>query len=354
MAGSTRRSLSTDEVDLSGRVSGAVLAVVRRHAGFTQERLAERLGVGLTTLQAWESGRNPLPRLPYGRLRQVRRSLAAAGAEHRLLRTWDAALDADSVLADIDTADPSEHPLAHIVPDRAATDLLAWPLTGQPPRALAGEDITLNVGRGERAAAAAALRRVVDADDAPEPESAMLRRQVVYLVVDDPASQEWLAEQRRRDAARARDLRTWSPEWPVARSAAVTAAVAGNLDPLRRFLAEGLADDATIAANLNYWAYWAGELPETWSADGLMLEPAGWPGERLLETLLDGIDGAPYADLAAHTLWALLRARRQLAAAPAWRSRIAATVRRALDAGQLADSARVLLEQINYMMMVGE
>lgn len=348
MAKGTR--LIRDEVDLSGRVSGAVLAAVRRQVGLTQERLAERLGVGLTTLQAWESGRNPLPRLPYGRLRQVRRSLAAAGAEHRLLRQWDAALDADSVLADLDGVDPLEHPLAHTVPDRATTDLLAWPLTGQPPRALVGDNITLNVGRGERAAAAAALRRVVDVDGAPEPESAMLRRQVVYLVADDPASQGWLAEQRRRDAARARDLRTWSPEWPVARSAAVTAASSGDLEPLHRFLAEGLADEATITANLNYWAYWAGETGETWSADGLMLEPATWSGERLLETLLFGIDGAPYADLSAHTLWALLRARRQLAMDPAWRPRIAATVRRALDSGQLGESARIKLEQVNYMM----
>jgi hypothetical protein len=63
-----------------------------------------------------------------------------------------------------------------------------------------------------------------------------------------------------------------------------------------------------VSANLNYWAYWAGEGPATWHADSAMTRPAAgtWDDTLLLATPLRGIVHAPYRDLRAHTLWALL------------------------------------------------
>jgi hypothetical protein len=54
------------------------------------------------------------------------------------------------------------------LPDRAMTGLLAWPLSGQPPRQLASTRADLAAGSGEIAAVSAALREA--ADRAPERE----------------------------------------------------------------------------------------------------------------------------------------------------------------------------------------
>lgn len=73
-----------------------------------------------------------------------------------------------------------------------------------------------------------------------------------------------------------------------------------------------------ISANLNYWAYWVGESSATWNTDSAMTRPAAstWDGTSLLETLLRGIVHAPYRDLCAHTLWALLLLRRPQLTSP--------------------------------------
>ncbi|MGH8880253.1 MAG: helix-turn-helix domain-containing protein, partial [Stackebrandtia sp.] len=53
-------ALTGGETEVAGRVAGAVLAAIRVQLGRTQEQLATELSVGLTTIQAWESGRRPL------------------------------------------------------------------------------------------------------------------------------------------------------------------------------------------------------------------------------------------------------------------------------------------------------
>jgi len=85
---------------------------------------------------------------------------------------------------------------------------------------------------------------------------------------------------------------------------------------MHRFIDQGLSDDRLISANLNYWAYWAGEYPALWNGDSAMTQASDdlWSGTRLLGTLLRGIVHAPYRDLCAHSLWALLLHHRQLAA----------------------------------------
>lgn len=157
---------------------------------------------------------------------------------------------------------------------------------------------------------------------------------------------------RPRDLRAPGDLRQWTPRWAAARSAAHVAATAGDLDPLHRFIDQGLIDDRLISANLDYWAYWAGESPARWNADSAMIRPTAstWDGTLLLGTLLRGVVHAPYRDLCAHTLWALLLLRRPRRTSPQQLPAIESAVSQALEPGALAPSARQCLEQVSYLM----
>lgn len=106
-----------------------------------------------------------------------------------------------------------------------------------------------------------------------------------------------------------------------------------------------------ISANLNYWAYWVGESSATWNTDSAMTRPAAstWDGTSLLETLLRGIVHAPYRDLCAHTLWALLLLRRPQLTSPRRLPAIKAAVSHALQTGALSSSARQRPEQVSYL-----
>jgi hypothetical protein len=243
-----------------------------------------------------------------------------------------------------------------VVPDRAMTALLAWPLTGQPPRQLASARADLATGHAEITAVTTALREAADRASGAERDGerpAMLRRQARFLLAqaDDPAARQWAASTEASDLRAPGDLRQWTPRWTAARSAAHVAATAGNLDPLHRFIDQGLTDDRLISANLNYWAYWAGETTALWNADSAMTRPTAgtWDGTLLLGTLLRGIVHAPYRDLCAHTLWALLLLRRPQLTSPRQLPAIKSAVSQALQAGALAPSARQRLEQVSYL-----
>jgi transcriptional regulator with XRE-family HTH domain len=339
---------------LAGRVGGAVMAAIRRRIPMTQEDLAARLGVSLTTVQAWEKGRKPLVNAPFARLHDLRRELRAVGADPGLLWLWDKALPVDVMLAALEISEPDRHPLALVVPDRTTTELLAWPLSGQPPRQLADADAVLAVGRGELDAVTASLREVAERANGDGEQPSMLRRQAKFLLAkasnEDPVARQWAADAELRDLRSPGSLDEWTPRWPVARSAAFAAAQAGDLDPIHRFIDRGLANDHLVSANLNYWAYWVGEHSAPWNGDSAMTGDEEWSGTRLLGTLLNGIVNEPYRDMSAHTLWALLLFRRQLADSPRWQPPIRTAVTQALDAGILADSARQRLEQVDYLV----
>lgn len=343
---------------LAGRVGGAVLAAIRRHIPLTQEELARRLDVSLTTVQAWEQGRKPLVNAPFARLQNLRREMRAAGADPGLLWLWDRALPVDVMLAALDTPEPERHPLALVVPDRTTTELLAWPLSGEPPRQLADTNAVVAVGRGELDLVTASLRDVAERANGDGEQSSMLRRQVKFLLAkssNDPVARQWVADTELRDLRSPGKLGEWTPRWAVARSAAFAAAQAGDLDPIHRFIDRGLSDDQLMNANLNYWAYWVGEHPAPWNGDSAMTETGDeeWSGARLLASLLHGIVNAPYRDMSAHSLWALLLYKRQLAASPRWQPHIRAAIAQALDAGILTDSARQRLEQVDYLVRSG-
>ncbi|GGM70837.1 hypothetical protein GCM10012275_46600 [Longimycelium tulufanense] len=350
MTRSAESGRTGSKAGLAGRVTGAVLKALRAHVGLSQELFAERLQVAKTTVQAWESGRRPLINTPFTELQRVRRLLQTCGAVPNQLAVWDQALTADTILADIGSLSIESHPLALVVPDRTLTELLAWPLSGVPPQRLSEVRAELPIETGVRAALAADLRRVVDRST-DGLTAAMLRRQAKYLVANHEPSQDWLADVTARDVRRVRSLQDWTPDWAVFRSHAVSAAVAGDLDPLTRFVREGLATDRDIAANLNYWAYWVGEIGDRWTSDTDMLNTdQAWSGQALLDSLLKGLEHAPYRELCAHTLWALLRCRRSLIDNPSLKTRIRWAIDAVTSKHQLvSDQAKHRLEQVAYL-----
>jgi len=95
------------------------------------------------------------------------------------------------------------------------------------------------------------------------------------------------------------------------RSSAVALAHSGDRDPLRTFLVRTHAVDYLERANLNYWAYWVGEVDAVCADDTFMTQvaPRHWTGSRLLRHLLRLVrPGSGHLELDVHTLWALLLA----------------------------------------------
>jgi hypothetical protein len=52
------------------------------------------------------------------------------------------------------------------------------------------------------------------------------------------------------------------PSWVAVRSSAVALAQDGDPEPLQAFVTHGLSSDDQDVANVNYWAYWVGEISE--------------------------------------------------------------------------------------------
>lgn len=130
----------------------------------------------------------------------------------------------------------------------------------------------------------------------------------------------------------------------------------GDQDQLAHFIDAALADDAGEAANLNYWAYWVGELPLELSDDFIANSTsASWPGYKLLTHLADGLDTSHgYLDLNIHTAWSLLQARPNLL-----RSGVAVAVLRdrlpvMLDSAGVSTRGRRELEGIRYAIRLAE
>lgn len=344
------RTLTAGADELAGRVGGAVLAAIRSGMGTTQEQLAERLQIGLSTVQAWEAGRRPLVNASYQDLQRLNRRLRQDGATPALMNVLDQALLVDTIYTDMAVDDGEQHPLALVVPDRTVTELLAWPLTGTPPRDLNGTKARLHVPAGVRDAVALSLTTAADRNHALDERGAMMRRQVKFLVGGVPGCQGWVDTQIAAEVRATPDLRTWSPHWAVARSQAVATAHAGDLEPLRRFIERGLADDAGIEANLNYWAYWVGEHSVPWTQDSDMARAAtDWSGDRLLDSLVEGVVHAPYRELCVHALWALLRRRSHLLKSADVPARVSQAAEQALATGELDVGARRRLEQVLYL-----
>ncbi|MFC1434372.1 helix-turn-helix domain-containing protein [Streptacidiphilus sp. N1-3] len=284
-----------------GVIAGYVFRLIRELLGFTQDGLAERFHVSADTIAGWETGRRALAAVPLGQMLIHRHRLLHLGVSSTLLAALDRAIEADVLF----TAALQEHA-------SAVHPLGAWVLLPAPARARRGPV----AAAPELSAADQCLffaRMRATAESARTPEHFLLRRQALYLAGYDRASDTaaWVDHQQ----ATARP-EGWLDQWLSARSVASVAARQGDRDRIAAFVRnELLDDDRGEVANLNYWAYWTGEIPGVELDDTFMgiRRPDSWHGRRLLHHVADRLDPAyGYLDLYVHTLWALLAARPQL------------------------------------------
>ncbi|WP_052746007.1 helix-turn-helix domain-containing protein [Allosalinactinospora lopnorensis] len=373
MATAKRRTLTTSqsgqpkvEGDREGRIAGYVLKIIRQAASLTQEEFAHRLGVDVTTVQGWESGRRPLMAVSAGTYLRTRHFLLQLGISSRLLSQLDTAMEADRfigyVLGSDCPIDLATHPLATWVITRPFTDLIGWTFTGTTPSTLAEAISSRRRGptptgprlaTDERRHVVTHLQSVAEQSAADTAEGALLRRQAHYVAGFDSSTQtvEWLAVMQRAEQRR---LRTgeWSPSWAVARSGAHTLARQGDGDALPQFIGVHIATDACESANLNYWAYWLGEISDPQISDSFMVELDldSWRGDRMLRHLTDKLDPSnPYVDVVVHTLWSLITHKPELVT-PQTAAPLAETAAGLLDEGSVSSQSAKELREVLYAL----
>jgi transcriptional regulator with XRE-family HTH domain len=358
-----------------GVVAGYLLKIMRESVAMTQARLAENLGVDTATVQGWESGRRPLAALRASDLARLRAGLARLGVAPSLTAALPDCVEADLILSDAIEAgdrviDLPVQLLASTVHRRSLTSLIIWPFSGVIPEHLA--DATRGAGTRRRGPVAdrptlsdEERQRFFDhllitADAHRGEPDALLRRQAIYLLGFDerPDSAQWLATEQRhalRNVSRADHV----PSWIMVRSSAIALANKGNPEPLRAFVEAGLDSEMQETANLNYWAYWVGEIPDTQVDDTFMTRTprTDWTGARLFEHLLSrlALDQHHYVELTVHTLWTLLLARPGvLDQRPDRRSRSTDAIERARERSDLTRRAHDELASVAYAFRLAD
>jgi hypothetical protein len=195
------------------------------------------------------------------------------------------------------------------------------------------------------------LRAVAERASHRDLDGLLLRRQAYYLTGFDqaPGARRWLADMHRADQRALRSVKGWSLTWPLARSTASALTRVGDPEPMRRFIADQIGDDTGETANLNYWAFWTGELDEQQASDSFMGSGSlsSWHGGRLARHLADRLHGnIGFTELNVHSLWALIRIRPELA--PPLAADLETQIVRLLDENQVSAPARRELEALLY------
>ena len=347
-------------------MSGFVFKLARESAGLTQQQLAADLRVSAATIQGWESGRRPLMAMPVGQFLALRSRLSRLGATSGLLRALTLALEADHIIGHAlatphNRADPDGHPLGSWVLSRPLTTMTAWPIGGKTPDNLGSTRPPASrrgpvpagpaLGADERRHVTEHLQVVAERAGRHDPDGLLLRRQAYYLTGFDPSpgTRQWLADMHRQDQRALRSAKGWSVTWPLARSTASALTRVGDPEPMRRFIHDQVGDDTGESANLNYWAFWTGELDEHQASDAFISSTAlsSWHGGRLARHLADRVHGnIGFTELNIHSLWALIRLRPDLA--PPLAADLDTRIARLLDENQVSPSARGELEALRY------
>ncbi|MFJ2814323.1 helix-turn-helix domain-containing protein [Streptomyces sp. NPDC087294] len=352
---------------MSGAIAGYVLRLARESIPFTQAGFAEACGKDFTTVQGWETGRRPLANMRANDLLALRRRLPALGADPVVVAHLAPAMDADRIISA--ALDPPEvgqpHPLSEWVHTRETAHMLAWALTGVTPPALAVGPTPSRRGavakapllaNSDRSAFFAHLRHAAESANRAGQRGVLLHRQALYFTSYDrsPEAALWTAQalHARRDTFAERG---WTPRWAETRSTATALARLGDPTPLLDFIERGLVgDDTAEAANLNYWAYWLGALPQAQSDDDFMVDRSlsAFDPVSLLRRLDRGLHQAPgYTDLYAHSLWALLTAHPWLPlAAPDTVIALSDRATRLLDGDQISSRSKRELTAVYYVL----
>ena len=202
----------------TGILSGFVLKLARQSTALTQERLAERLAVDVSTVQGWESGRRPLAAMHAGEFLRLSSQLSRLGAPASTGRHLRGAIEADHVLSvgiadgDILPYPADTHPLAASVHRRTTTSLITWPIVERTPQHLQvfagatrrrGPVPTCPVLQADE------RTRFLDhllavAERTTRPADARARRQAVYLLGYDTRTHvvDWLTTEANRAGRR--------------------------------------------------------------------------------------------------------------------------------------------------------
>lgn len=354
-----------------GVVSGFVLKIARQSATLTQERFAEVLGVDVTTVQGWESGRRPLSAVNAGDFLRLGGRLSRLGAPASTGRHLREAVEADQVLSTGVAAgrawvDPDNHPLAASVHRWAITNLITWPIIGRTPHHL--QEFATHLPRRGPTPTRPVLSseertRFFDhlltvAERARNADEALLRRQAVYLLGFDGRREitDWLRGEWNRAGRRRLKLDDIAGLLE-ARSASVALAVAGDSSRLSDFVAR-MTEGSREIANLNYWAHWIGELGDEQTNDAFMLDAdtRSWTGTRLLQHLVDRIEpGSPHLPLNIYTLHSLIASRPSLLdGRPAVRASLAGVLDRLVDSDNLSRAGRDQLAGLRYAVRIAD
>ncbi len=329
--------MTTHHIDRSltpssdGLITGYVLKLARESVGLSQPALADQLGVDAHTLQSWETGRRSMAGTNVRDFVQLRLRLLTLGADPLLVESLDAALAADHILAyilqsDPERSDPTRHPLATLLLPWGVSNMLAWPLIGSPPATLA--NVQPRIARRGPVSPAPLLARAdqlrffeylrLTGDKlrhsaaADHDHRALFTHQAYYRLgwQRTPASTRWLQQTSQAHRSQPEWASRWSEEWLAVRALALALASHGDPEPLRYFIAHGHQTDAAQFANLNYWAYWVGEITSPQHSHHFM--PSGevfstWSGTALLAHLVRRLDDTNTSvELNIHSIGALL------------------------------------------------
>lgn len=349
-----------------GVISGYLLKLMRGAIGCTQVDLAERLGVDDNTVQGWESGRRPLSALRAADVTRLAQRLGMMGAPAVATALLHSAIEADAFLTTAVRAGGSplplwENPLASSVHRRSFVALVTWPFTGIVPSSV--RHLPIPKARGpvaDRPQLSSLMQRqffdqMLTSAEMAGNDATLLRRQATYMLAFDERKESihWLTREHRRTAARSIDERDL-PSGILSRTASLALARQGDLDPVRHFIQGTLADHDQTIASLTYWAYWLGEIPDTFANDGEMVEQGAksWSGRRLIEHLITHLKDPRNAEMNIHSLLCLVMARKELLESDAdLRQRAAAAVEQA-DANELGRHARQELANLRFAIQL--